>query len=1044
MRRCRRSRCSSTCRRRRSCCRRRRHGARAHLHADLRDAVRGPPDARHRACRARRSWARRRPRHARDEGRRHPGRRRTATCGRCRRTRRSIAPPAATPEDSRRCSGSTAPTSRGTPLWVDTGRRAARHPARRAFGAVRRAAPARRARCTRMGATARARWPTSSPARATACWRASSSRSTAAIDRGPGHRLGLRQPRRLAARDRRAACRSSWPSTRGEAVGRPCRLGLEVTADKRDPRLGSRDRDRAGHARVLGLSSARSPRHARAVTPGNRRLRRAPEAGTMPWSGARQQPRGNPLGPTVEDTCPGIGERPEPHDRCTWCRASDARAVLASRTPARRSATTARVTCSRAPVSDATAAADPRVRAARPRRRRRTRPRHGHTTTASPPPPARARPTLADPRRRARARATTERKAFVQQQIREGLALRGWWLGEMLATDVAAHRAHDAVLAQPLRLEPAEGAGRAPDVPAERHCCARTRSAISARCCTPRRRTRRCSSTSTACSNRARRAERELRARGDGAVHAGRRPLHRARRQGSGARVHRLEPRSRHRRRSCSAARCTTRARRRCSAAPGASTATTVLDLLLARPETAEFVVAKLWREFVSPDPDAAEVARIAAEFRALRLPHPGRAARLLATDAFWATRATAARWSRARSSWSSARCARSSVAPDDASPFAFAAAGIGQNLFSPPNVKGWPRRRRVDRLLDAARAQAVRRALARYEESRPGMRPPRWPAPTRWARGRRSAARSAAVRSRRPRRRRTRAADAHRACARPGVPRALVLRDALARLAAGRHARREAPQRAVDPASAPAGRKRCHGRRRRRPARVRARHAARPGLPAQVRTAMQASRSRQGRRGGAGRSARSGDRRASRSRRLRTGAAYRNLLVLVELKGGNDGLNTVVPIDDPAYARLRPRLAIARDQAVRLSDRAALHPSLAPLVPLWERRELAILQGVGYPEPNLSHFRSIEIWETASRSDQYARRGLARPRVRAPAGAGELRRGRRRDRRQRPRSARRAAARARSRSPIPSSSCAARSSPRRRASDAMPRSRTS
>jgi uncharacterized protein (DUF1501 family) len=100
-------------------------------------------------------------------------------------------------------------------------------------------------------------------------------------------------------------------------------------------------------------------------------------------------------------------------------------------------------------------------------------------------------------------------------------------------------------------------------------------------------------------------------------------------------------------------------------------------------------------------------------------------------------------------------------------------------------------------------------------------------------------------------------------------------------------------------------------------------------------------------------------------------GAPYRNLLVLIELKGGNDGLNTLIPIDDPGYARLRPRLAIGRDNAVRLTDRAALHPSLAPLVPLWERRQLAILQGVGYPDPNLSHFRSIEIWETASRSDQ-------------------------------------------------------------------------
>lgn len=97
-----------------------------------------------------------------------------------------------------------------------------------------------------------------------------------------------------------------------------------------------------------------------------------------------------------------------------------------------------------------------------------------------------------------------------------------------------------------------------------------------------------------------------------------------------------------------------------------------------------------------------------------------------------------------------------------------------------------------------------------------------------------------------------------------------------------------------------------------------------------------------------------------------------RPLLVLVELKGGNDGLNTVVPFADPAYARLRPRLAVPRGQVVQLTERVGLHPALAPLRPAWSAGELAIVQGVGYPEPNLSHFRSIEIWDTASRSDQY------------------------------------------------------------------------
>ena len=115
----------------------------------------------------------------------------------------------------------------------------------------------------------------------------------------------------------------------------------------------------------------------------------------------------------------------------------------------------------------------------------------------------------------------------------------------------------------------------------------------------------------------------------------------------------------------------------------------------------------------------------------------------------------------------------------------------------------------------------------------------------------------------------------------------------------------------------------------------------------------------------------------------------YRNLLVLVELKGGNDGLNTVVPYADTAYYALRPKLAIARDSVVQLSDRAGLHPSLAPFAELWRARELAVLQGVGYPEPNLSHFRSIEIWDTASRSDEYLQDGwLARTFAQKPVDA--------------------------------------------------------
>lgn len=106
----------------------------------------------------------------------------------------------------------------------------------------------------------------------------------------------------------------------------------------------------------------------------------------------------------------------------------------------------------------------------------------------------------------------------------------------------------------------------------------------------------------------------------------------------------------------------------------------------------------------------------------------------------------------------------------------------------------------------------------------------------------------------------------------------------------------------------------------------------------------------------------------------------YNNLLILIELKGANDGLNTVVPYSDPLYAKLRPRLALERSSLLSISEREGLHPSLKPLLPMWEDKQLAVVQGLGYPTPNLSHFRSIEIWDTASKSDEYLEAGwLAR-----------------------------------------------------------------
>jgi len=114
--------------------------------------------------------------------------------------------------------------------------------------------------------------------------------------------------------------------------------------------------------------------------------------------------------------------------------------------------------------------------------------------------------------------------------------------------------------------------------------------------------------------------------------------------------------------------------------------------------------------------------------------------------------------------------------------------------------------------------------------------------------------------------------------------------------------------------------------------------------------------------------------------------AGYARTLVLVELKGGNDGLNTVVPYADGEYYALRPTIGIARDRVLQLDEHAGFHPALEPLMPLWQSRELAIVQGVGYPDANLSHFRSIEIWDTASKSNEYLSAGwLARAFIAQP-----------------------------------------------------------
>lgn len=101
-----------------------------------------------------------------------------------------------------------------------------------------------------------------------------------------------------------------------------------------------------------------------------------------------------------------------------------------------------------------------------------------------------------------------------------------------------------------------------------------------------------------------------------------------------------------------------------------------------------------------------------------------------------------------------------------------------------------------------------------------------------------------------------------------------------------------------------------------------------------------------------------------------------KKILLLVELKGGNDALNTLVPYEDPNYYRLRPKLGIKANQILKLGNGLGMNPAMKALLPEWQAGDMAWVQGIGYPEPNRSHFRSIEIWETASQSNQYLDNG--------------------------------------------------------------------
>ncbi len=98
--------------------------------------------------------------------------------------------------------------------------------------------------------------------------------------------------------------------------------------------------------------------------------------------------------------------------------------------------------------------------------------------------------------------------------------------------------------------------------------------------------------------------------------------------------------------------------------------------------------------------------------------------------------------------------------------------------------------------------------------------------------------------------------------------------------------------------------------------------------------------------------------------------------LVIIQLSGGNDGLNTIVPFRNDIYYKERPTISIAKTDVIKLTDEVGLNPSLTPLKRLYDQGYLSIINNVGYPNPVRSHFRSMDIWQTATDSDKFSQSG--------------------------------------------------------------------
>ena len=100
-------------------------------------------------------------------------------------------------------------------------------------------------------------------------------------------------------------------------------------------------------------------------------------------------------------------------------------------------------------------------------------------------------------------------------------------------------------------------------------------------------------------------------------------------------------------------------------------------------------------------------------------------------------------------------------------------------------------------------------------------------------------------------------------------------------------------------------------------------------------------------------------------------------ILILIQMNGGNDGLNMVIPVDQyDGLMRVRSNIALPESKVLKLTDKLGLHSRMTGLANLYKEEKLGILQSVGYPNQNRSHFRSTDIWNSASTSNEYINSG--------------------------------------------------------------------